>query len=222
MATQAQASPFSTVASETYQPSPNKTSPANSSAAVDAPDFRPRRPGFGLPFFRIIGSGMHNFLRLEKRFEFNETWSARLGGSYEIRQQHFYPRAELEYKISDKYGSLLLTESRALYRKDFYPKYKSVSMRIRVQTGAYLTGKPMFPRIDVDEPEPLKLFAGAALIALAIGAPLGASKILPVHSKESPLTKEKAESGLGLKLEAKLQDRALCLTVHQLNGIVSL
>jgi hypothetical protein len=44
-------------------------------------------------------------------------------------------------QISDKFGSLLLTESKAVYRKDFYPKMKAVSMRVRVQTGMYITGK---------------------------------------------------------------------------------
>jgi len=165
---------------------------------------------------------MHNFLRLEKSCHFNDKLTARFGASFEMRHRQFYPRAELEYNISDKFGSLLLTESKAVYRKDFYPKMKAVSMRVRVQTGMYITGKPLYPKIDVDEPKPLKLFVGAALIALALGTPLGASKILSVYDTEDGhRKKEKPTAGLGLKLEAKIQERALCLSVHQLNGELS-
>jgi hypothetical protein len=35
------------------------------------------------------------------------------------------------------------------------------------------------------------------------------------------VVQEKPTAGLGLKLEAKIQERALCLSVHQLNGELS-
>lgn len=47
----------------------------------------------------------------------------------------------LGYQISDRYGSLVLSESKAVIRKDFKAEVGAVSMKVRCEAGCNLRGK---------------------------------------------------------------------------------
>eukprot|EP00951_Prasinocladus_malaysianus_P004997 scaffold35516_cov44-Prasinocladus_malaysianus.AAC.1 len=113
--------------------------------------------GFGLPFFRIVTSGMHNFFRIRK---------VMAGGDIDIHGWKVVPRADISYHVSmrkeytyrhvlppsvstpcqaiivhDRLGDFVLSESKAVLRRDFRANVKGVGMTVRCEAGCGLNGK---------------------------------------------------------------------------------
>merc|ERR1712023_330990 len=184
------------------------------------------KPGVGLPFLRLVTGDMVNFMRVRKEWTINDRLSAQLGADYKLQGRHFTPCMELGCKINDRFGCLVLrakeNESKAVLRKEFKAQLSAVSMKVRCEAGCSLRGKPLFPKVDLDDPKPLKLFLGAAALMVACQKPLPASKVVPVVEAPIPFSKgKKGKAGVGIKLELQIRQRALCLSVHELSSVLT-
>ena len=50
--------------------------------------------------------------------------------------------------------------------------------------------QPLFPRLDIDDPKPIKFFLAAAAVWVALQNPMSISKAMPSLSTPVPLTKK--------------------------------
>ncbi|XP_075265008.1 uncharacterized protein LOC142357235 [Convolutriloba macropyga] len=213
--------PAPTVPASRMYPPPSRGDATEVSAAEQ--QLAAKKPGFGLPFLRIVTGNMKKFVRIKKKWEVNDRFTAIGGADWDIDSRSFKPRVDLAYKLNDRFGSVILTDRKVGLRKDFRVHVSKVSMRVRCELGCNLRGKPLFPRLDIDDPKPIKFFLAAAAVWVALQNPMSISKAMPSLSTPVPLTKKRAKvrADLGWTIEAHVKQRALCFSINNLGGVFS-